>query len=128
MKDIFLIYYILYIQIYFWIISTCSGRQDDINEEKKVEKGFSTHVLGSVIYQAKRDNALLLTSGVIELEQLKSNYVNSRDAPNTHQKLKTLHYLVGKVNVKEWLYHRKPTISMDRALIFCRLCPRSYTD
>ena len=65
----------LYLQIYFWIISTCSGRQADINEEKKVEKGCPTHVLGSVIYQAKRDNAPLLTSGVIELEQLKSNYV-----------------------------------------------------
>ena len=47
---------------------------------------------------------------------------NLRDAPNTRQKLKTLHHhLVRKVNVKEWFYHQKPTISMDRALIFCSL-------
>ena len=48
---------------------------------------------------------------------------NVPNAPNTYQKLKTLHHLVGKVNVKEWFHHQKPTISMDRALIFCKLCP-----
>ena len=34
------------------------------NEETKSGEG-TTHVLGSVIYQAKRDNAPLVTSGVI---------------------------------------------------------------
>ena len=36
----------------------------DINEETKGGEG-TTHVLGSVIYQAKRENAPLLTSEVI---------------------------------------------------------------
>ena len=86
----------------------------------------ATHVLGSVIYQAKRDNAPLLTSRVIasdtRVRAVKNlTMFNLRDAPNTHHKLKTLHHLVLKINIKEWFYHQKLTISMDRASIFLQI-------
>ena len=99
----------------------------DINEEAKSGER-TTHVLGSVMYQAKRDNAPLLPSGVVAsdtgIRAVKNlTMFNLRDTPNTHQKLKTLHHLVEKDNMKEWLYRQKPTTSMDRALIFLQIMP-----
>ena len=86
----------------------------DVNEETKSGEG-TTYVS-------------LLTSGVIasdiRIMSVKNlTMFNLRDASNTHQKLKTLHHLVGKVNVKVWFYHKKSTMSIDRTLIFCRLFP-----
>ena len=61
----------------------------DINEEIKSGEG-TTHVLGSVIYQAKRDNAPLTYIWVIasdtRIRAVKNlTMFNLRDASNTHQ-------------------------------------------
>ena len=66
----------------------------DINEEIKSGEG-TTHVLGSVICQAKSENAHLLTPGVIASDTIikavkNLTMFNLRDPPNTHQKLKIL--------------------------------------
>ena len=67
----------------------------DINEETKRGEG-TAHVLGSVIYQAILP---LLKSGVTasdtRIRAVKNlNMFNLHDAPNSHQKLKTLHHLI----------------------------------
>ena len=72
----------------------------DIKEETQSGEG-TAHVLGSVIYQAKRDNVPLFTSEFIASDR-RIRTVKNLTMFNLHtQNLKTLHRLVGKVNVKE---------------------------
>ena len=90
----------------------------------------TTHVIGSVIYQAKRDNSPLLTSGVISsdtrIRAVKNlTMFNLRDAQNTHQKLKMLQKSQGERVVLS----SKTNYINGQGFDFLQIMPpKSYTD
>ena len=100
----------------------------DINEETRSGQG-TTHVLGSLIYQESTGEVVhelpLQTQG--KASRLKSvkhlETYGILECQNKRKKYTDLGHLTNKVNVHAWFPEAESTASLNRTIIFVKICP-----
>ena len=98
----------------------------DINEETRSGKG-TTHVLGSLIYQEESNDKPIVPKDKPVPTRQKSikNLVGTDvlECPNRYAKNMDTTHLRGKINHEMWFSDEQQSISIDKAIVFARLCP-----
>lgn len=97
----------------------------DINEETRSGKG-TTHVLGSLIYQ---DQNTKLPTNVHSVPAVRVGEPNRKlasdllECPNRYKRTANMSHLKGKIDAKSWMVEERPILSLNKSIMFARLCP-----
>lgn len=105
----------------------------DINEETRSGQG-TTHVLGSLIYQEDTGEVVsklpLQTHGKASRQKSIKHLDTTEilECPNKGKKHADLSHLTNKVNVNTWFPEAESAASLNRTILFARMCPSKIID